>query len=99
MSEPWVRSGVMRIGLAGCMEGIIGDDGKVTRPECGFVHGPFGAVKADVLRLLVDLDGLIARQAAFEGTLQAHEAIARGQQQAAMVRSALNGKGLRIARP
>jgi hypothetical protein len=100
LAEPWVRANVRRIGLAAWQEATAGADGKVTREECGFIHGPFGAVKADLLRLLLDVDNVLARQAAFDGTIEAHNALAKAQRDATLMQKiAPNGRGLRMQRP
>lgn len=94
LTEPWVRAGVRRIGLAGRMDPAEKDF------EFGFIHGPWPQVKAELARLVIDGDAMSNQQQAVNAVLQAHNVIAQQIEAKAIGDSLRNGHGHhpRIAR-
>lgn len=86
IKEPWVREGVQRFGLSGRL------DPKVDNFEFGFVHGPWGAVKADLSRFIIDGDAMAQNQAAINAVIQAHNIMAQQAEAARIGAELRNGR-------
>lgn len=91
LTEPWVRSNVRRIGLAGRMDPSEKDF------EFGFIHGPWPQVKADLARLNIDGDAMTTQQTTVNAILQAQSIIAE-KVHAQQIGKALRNGLPRIAR-
>lgn len=92
MAEPWIRSGVQRVGLAGRFDPTLPDF------EFGFIHGPWQQVKAELARLVIDGDAMTNQQAMVNAVLHAHNAISERVHAQQIGEQLRNGQHPRIAR-
>lgn len=95
LSEPWVRSGIQRMGLAGRM------DPKQCEAEFefGFIHGPWQQVKTELSRLIIDGDTSMNQQLMINSVLQAHNVIAQQIETRQIGAQLFNRNGLKIHQP